>query len=159
MRRFTHLAAGLCLMLGLAGIACDDNNGDRSTFAAPSLSGANEVPPTGSTAVGSASFDVQGGTVTYTLELHGITNVTAAHIHLGAVAGNGPVAVNLFTGPTTGPVDGVLVQSTFSAADIQGGLSLESLLDQMRNNITYVNVHTTAFPDGEIRGQIQAVNQ
>jgi hypothetical protein len=161
MRRFTHLATSLCLILGLAAVGCDDdddNNDDgRTTFAVASMTGANEVPPNASTAQGSASFDLAGGTVTYSIQLQGITDVIAAHIHLGAAGGNGPVVVNLFTGPTTGPVDGILVQSTFSAADVDSSTSFESLIEQMRNRGAYVNVHTTAFPDGEVRGQIEVV--
>src|SRR5262245_11558819 len=122
MRRSIHLVASLCLILGLFAVGCsDDNNDGRTTFAVTSMSGANEIPPNGSTAVGSATFDQSGTTVTYAVEVHGLTEVTAAHIHLGAVGGNGPVVVNLFTGPTTGPVNGMLVQSTFTAADVANG--------------------------------------
>ncbi|MBI4419614.1 MAG: CHRD domain-containing protein, partial [Gemmatimonadetes bacterium] len=39
-------------------------------------------------------------------------------------------------------------------ADITG-LSLDSLLVRMRNGSVYVNVHTTNFTGGEIRGQVQ----
>lgn len=160
MRRFTHLATSLCLVLALVAIGCNDDettDDGRTTFAVTSMTGANEVPPNASTARGSASFDLAGGTVSYSIDLRGITAVTAAHIHLGAAASNGPVVVNLFTGPTTGPVDGILVQSTFAAADVATGTSFESLIEQMRNGGAYVNVHTTAFPDGAIRGQIAVV--
>jgi hypothetical protein len=160
MRRFSHLATSLCLILGLAAVGCDDdddNNDDRTTFGVASMTGANEVPPNASTAQGSASFDLAGGTVTYSIQLQNITEVTAAHIHLGAAGANGPVVVALFTGPTTGPVSGLLVQSTFSAADVASGTSFESLIEQMRNRGAYVNVHSNAFPDGEIRGQIEVV--
>jgi hypothetical protein len=159
MRRSIHLAAPLCLILGLVAAGCsDDNNSDgNTTFAVTSMSGSNEIPPNSSTARGSATFDQSGTTVTYAVEVHGLTEVTAAHIHLGAVGGNGPVVVNLFTGPTTGPVDGILVQSTFTAADVATGTTFDSLLEQMRNGTAYVNVHTIANPNGEIRGQIAMV--
>lgn len=49
-------------------------------------------------------------------------------------------------------VNGILVQGTLTAADARG-ISFEQLLDEMRAGNAYVNVHTTQYPAGEIRGQ------
>jgi len=57
-------------------------------------------------------------------------------------------------GPTTGSVDGNLVQATFTSSDVTG-VAFNDLLNEMRNGNAYVNVHTTTFPAGEIRGQLQ----
>ena len=85
--------------------------------------------------------------------------VTAAHIHLGKVGENGSVVVVLFEqlDNATGPVDGTFAQANFTAADLQGpmqGKGISDLVRAMQNGGTYTNVHTVAFPDGEIRGQI-----
>jgi hypothetical protein len=37
------------------------------------------------------------------------------------------------------------------------GISMDSLLVPMRNGNAYVNVHTSAYPSGELRGQISKV--
>jgi hypothetical protein len=37
--------------------------------------------------------------------------------------------------------------------------SFEELVRAMRSGVTYVNVHTTRWPDGEIRGQIADHNE
>jgi hypothetical protein len=57
----------------------------------------------------------------------------------------------------TGTVNGVLAQGSFTSAQINpnANLSMDALLELMRNGRTYVNVHTTAHAAGEIRGQIQ----
>lgn len=53
---------------------------------------------------------------------------------------------------------GVLARGTTSAAEVvpSAASSLEELLELMRSGGTYVNVHTNAYPNGEIRGQIVA---
>ena len=68
--------------------------------------------------------------------------------------------VSLFNTQTpTGSLSGVLANGTFSTTNIQlPGVSFDSLLTLMRLGRTYVNVHTTANPDGEIRGQIEPVS-
>jgi hypothetical protein len=151
MRR-SALAVSLCCILALGFAGCDSDE-DTENFIA-TLTGAAEVPPTGSTATGSATIERDGNTVTFDVEVSGITAVTMAHIHSGAAGVNGPIRVNLFLGPTTGALTGQLVEGSFSTSDVMG-ISYEALLAELRAGTAYVNVHTTAFPAGEIRGQVQ----
>lgn len=113
------------------------------TFKA-TLNGANEVPPTTSTATGTATFKYDtlthklSGTVTFS----GMT-ATASHIHKGDTAVAGPVVIPLDVDPpVTSPItlEPTTLDST-QRADLMNGLY-------------YVNVHSEAFPAGEIRGQL-----
>lgn len=144
--------------------ACQTDALEIETFDAP-LSGASEVPPRTTPALGAASFQAVGGRVSWTLEATGLTNVTAAHIHgpasLTETAG---VIVTLLP---SGPFDGT---ASGSFDDVDAGSSavttMEALLQLMRSGQAYVNVHTSDgvdppntgpgdFPGGEIRGQIR----
>lgn len=124
------------------------------------LSGSEVVPPVQTSATGQATFtvDFTGAGVGYKLEVTDLQDVTAAHIHAGAKGVNGPVVVPLFNGPAkTGPFTGVLAEGTITPADLKGdlqGKGLPDLLVLMQGGGLYVNVHTKANPDGEIRGQI-----
>jgi hypothetical protein len=129
------------------------------------LTGDAVVPPVSTQASGTFSLFVEGGPsptgqvrISYELAVQGIREVTAAHIHLGAKGAEGEAVVPLFTGPTkTGAFTGVLAQGAILASDLTGSLagkSLSDLLAAMQAGEAYVNVHTTAFPNGEIRGQI-----
>jgi hypothetical protein len=123
------------------------------------LSGQNEIPPVTTSASGLATFavivDATGKRITYSLEATTITGITAAHIHNGdATTAAGPVVVTLFsTSPPTGPVNGKFADGTIRTDDVQG-MSLEELLNKMRDSTVYVNVHTTTYGGGEIRGQV-----
>jgi hypothetical protein len=150
MRR-SALAGSLCLLLALGLAGCDDE-ADAEKFSA-TLSSANEVPSNPSTATGSATFEIEGTNVRFDLNVSGVTAVTMAHIHSGAAGANGPIRVNLFTGPTTGALTGTLASGTFTAADVQT-ITFDALLAELRAGTAYVNVHTTAQPAGEIRGQV-----
>jgi hypothetical protein len=146
------------------GADCDDDPTGieaEADFEA-SLTGAAERPnPVTTSAVGSAFFDVQGSTVRFRIEVENIQNVTAAHIHVGGTAVAGPIVVTLFEAGTSRPsftARGVLAESTFTQADIEavGGIAtLDQLLTAMAAGGTYVNVHTTQNPAGEIRGQVE----
>jgi CHRD domain len=35
---------------------------------------------------------------------------------------------------------------------------LEALIDLMNQNMTYINIHTTQFPEGELRGTLKPTN-
>jgi hypothetical protein len=90
--------------------------------------------------------------------------VTGAHIHLGRAATTGGIVIHFCgTGgkPACPAIPGAL-QGTATAADVvavaaQGVAAgdLAAVIRAMRRGDTYVNVHTTTFPGGEIRGQIE----
>jgi glucose/arabinose dehydrogenase len=122
------------------------------------LNGDGEVPPVETGAQGQASFTVDAAmsVLDYKLIVANIENVVASHIHCAAPGVNGPVGVTLFSGGPVSP-DGVLAQGAITAPDPGNGCSwttLEQVVTAMRNGLAYVNVHTTAHPPGEIRGQI-----
>ena len=58
----------------------------------------------------------------------------------------------------TGQTNAVLSEGTISSSDLEGPMEdrdISDLVLAMSNGVTYVNVHTEANPDGEIRGQIK----
>jgi hypothetical protein len=132
------------------------------------LSAANEVPPAVSNGQGQAVFELNedGTALHYKLNVANTKNITQSHIHCGEAGVNGPVVVFLFGFDAAGVnKNGVLAEGTItsesiiprdSSATCVGGLnSFEMLLERMRNGGAYVNVHTLAYPGGEIRGQIE----
>lgn len=107
------------------------------------LRGSQEVPPTASTALGSATVLVNpvNRQMTAGVTTSGIAG-TAAHIHEAAPGVNGPILIPLaesVTGSGIWTASAILTEAQFTA--LQAG------------NL-YFNVHSAAFPNGEIRGQI-----
>jgi hypothetical protein len=132
------------------------------------LSGDEEVPPVDTLAQGQALFRLNKDDTElhYRLIIANIEGVTQAHIHCGAVGVNGPVVVFLFGFDPEGvTLNGILATGTITPDDViprpdsaecpDGVADLDELLAKMRSGDTYVNVHTLAFPGGEIRGQIR----
>jgi hypothetical protein len=156
MRQLRPLSLGsLCLLLALGAPGCNDD--DPSAFTA-TLAASSEVPPNSSSATGTATLSYDGdSSVQFRIEVHSIADVTGAHIHSGAQGTNGSVRVTLFDDALSGAVDGELVQGSFGPADVEAGMSFDSLLEEMRTGEAYVNVHTATHPDGEIRGQVRLV--
>lgn len=153
------LVAGLTL-----GGECDDDDPvgplDDPEFEA-NLTGAAERPdPVVTDASGEAGVDFDVDEIRYFIDLEDITDVTLAHIHVGDANTAGPIVVELFNAggtPVSFTTRGTLVDDAFTEADIQvaGGIeTLEDLLDAMEAGNTYVNVHTSANPTGEVRGQL-----
>lgn len=128
------------------------------------LDGANEVPAVMTEARGAAHFQLSkdGAEVTYWLFVKDIENVTMAHIHLAPAGENGPVVVWLYPEAPPpqlieGTFTGVLATGTFGAEDLVGplaGMTLDDRMEQLGPEDAYVNVHTSANPGGEIRGQL-----
>jgi hypothetical protein len=121
------------------------------------LVGDQETPPNASLAQGEVIMHLNAdGTVSYKLIVANINNVLMAHIHVAPRGVAGPIVQWLY--PTSGPpphllpgrTDGILAQGTFTP----GG----ALLAAIENGDAYVNVHTTALPAGEIRGQLRAAH-
>ena len=118
----------------------------------------NEVPPVNSTAEGVATFKVKDDAITTKINLTGIKDVTMAHIHAGKNGENGDPIVDLLkTGEKDKTPGGVAIKGNFTASDFEGsmkGKALSDLQSAMGTNGTYVNIHTSDHPNGEIRGQI-----
>ena len=119
------------------------------------LSGAEQTTPVTTDASGAAGFSwsADGTSLDYVVIVNKLVDATGAHIHSGAAGTDGPVLATLF-GPHTGKdVDGILQRGTITESDLASG-TMADLAQAMRNDMTYVNVHTVANPAGEIRGQI-----
>jgi hypothetical protein len=133
------------------------------------MSGANEVPPTGSSATGLSTLSLTGDLLTVDVTFSGLTGgpANAAHIHCCAPPGsNAPVAVPFTSFPSassgtyTNTFD-LTLASTYTSAFLaaEGGTvagAEAALLLGLNNYQTYTNIHNATFPGGEIRGWIVA---
>ncbi len=128
------------------------------------LSNAEEVPRNNSTATGIASFTVVPAGVQYWISVYGLQNTQMGHIHIGAAGQNGAVAVWLYPAAPPpvlipGATSNMIGSGTITPANFAGGplagQPLSALINAMNAGNAYANVHTTAFPGGEIRGQIR----
>jgi hypothetical protein len=107
------------------------------------LKGTSEVPPADSAGSGSGDITVDTATkkLTYTVTSSGLSgDATAAHFH-------GPAA----PGENAGPVVDISAAIASGSADI----TAQHLAD-LQAGKWYLNIHTKKFPDGEIRGQLEA---
>lgn len=130
---------------------------------APSLlaqmNGTNERPTANSsTANGAALFVRTGSSVSYTVTYQGIASApTGLHIHAPASAEQASgIIVDLLTTPlpsTSGVLTGTFTATSIRSIGGQPPISLDSLFSLMQSGTAYVNVHSSAFPGGEIRGQ------
>jgi hypothetical protein len=145
-------------MFGVIGIAYAQGDGVFLAW----LTGADEVPPVETDAIGISIIKVNRTqrAVHYTILVHDIEEVIAAHIHCAPPGVNGPVGVTLFGGETVTP-DNLLVSGRFRAPDPGNGCewtTLSDVLSAISSGNAYVNVHTTANPGGEIRGQVEPLS-
>jgi hypothetical protein len=106
------------------------------------LKGSTEVPPVQTSATGTADITYDSATknLSWTIEHTGLSgDVTAAHFH-------GPAAVGVNAPPVV-PIDmSALAKGSATLDDAQATDLSEGRL--------YLNLHTAANPDGEIRGQV-----
>jgi len=132
------------------------------------LSGDEEVPPRVTDANGGLTVRLSddGQTMYYTLVVKDIRDIVQAHIHMAAKGVNGSIIVWLFPSaranavvlpPNGGPVRELVYSGQFTAADFRSpfaGQPMSVLVDAIQAGNAYGNVHTTTFPGGEIRGQL-----
>ncbi len=150
-------------------------DGDSSSIR-ERLSGYQEDPLTLST-TGTGRFAATVNTATqeihYRLSYSGLEgNVLQAHIHLGQRAQSGGISVFLCTNLGNGPagtqpcpaapatITGVLRPADVigpGAAPTAQGITagqFSELVKAIRSEVTYVNVHSSLYPGGEIRAQL-----
>lgn len=119
-----------------------------------SLDAFNEVPVATSPAVGGLKLELNGDQLTVTGAFSGLTgefdpNIGGgAHLHLGAPGENGGVdiAINATTAADN-------LSGAFEAVGNTYTLTEEQIVTLTAGNY-YANLHTTAYPGGELRGQV-----
>lgn len=134
MRSHGGLALPGCLCLALASFA------NAATYRTVALLTPLEAGVTASSAVGVASVTVDdvSNSVTVATTYYGLTStVTNSHFHSGVIGTNGGVLV---------PVGNTSAGSGIAAS--------ASAIAMLLNGSAYFNVHTTAYPSGELRGQV-----
>lgn len=137
-------STAFALLLGaltVSGCKKEDEPAKETVELTANVNGQQEVPANASTASGTmtGTYNKTTRVLTYTVTYQGITPA-AGHIHQAAPGANGPVMVPFSS--IASPITGT---ATLSQADG----------DALLAGNAYVNLHTQAFPGGEIRGNIR----
>jgi hypothetical protein len=163
------LAAGGTLAAGKDG---SPGKGHGAAGFHAKLTGYQEVPAIATTGRGrfTAHLSASGSEIRWALRYRDLeTPVQQAHIHFAQPDVNGGVSAFLCSNLPEAPADvqdcpaaPARITGVIAAADVVGPAAqgiepgeLDELLRAMRAGVTYANVHTDAFPDGEIRGQVR----
>ena len=170
MKKALSFLGTIVMVVTLYGVA----KADQVAFVT-TLTGSQEVPPTGSPGIGSALviLDTATNMLTVNVSFAGLISPTiASHIHCCTLPGANAMvatAVPTFPGFPLGVTTGTYLQtfdltlaSTYNPAFItaHGGTvagAQAALIAGLLSGQTYLNIHTSQFPGGEIRGQLQAV--
>ncbi|HEX9616072.1 MAG TPA: CHRD domain-containing protein, partial [Anaerolineales bacterium] len=115
------------------------------------LTGRDEVPPVMTDAASAARFTLseEMNSLHYEIAVVNIEDITAAHLHPGFRGEEGPPEITIYS--PTDPRD-------FDPENPLSGdasLTAEQLLDLLVGGY-YLNIHTSAYPEGEIRGQVES---
>jgi hypothetical protein len=172
-KRISFSAFGAALLAAFALTAHDDRDGEKLHA---SLIGFQEVPAIASTGTATFRARIADDDLSFDWELtfSGFTTadpVTQSHIHVGQKAVAGAIVIFLCTNlgnaappgvtvaacPTTaGTVTGTATAANVIGVPAQGVAAgdFATVLQAIRAGVAYANIHTTAHPPGEIRGQI-----
>jgi hypothetical protein len=136
-RLFVAAAAALVLVLPAVGLAAA-----RGTVLSTKLRGSAEAAKGSPTGSGTATItlDTKKSKACWTLSVHGIGKPLSAHVHKGPVGKAGPVVIPLGAGFTTKGCVSAPAKTLAAVAKKPGDY--------------YVNVHTTKYLNGAIRGQL-----
>lgn len=166
-------AAGV-LAVGAVANAHDGKAKGKAYTVTARLSGYNETPLALSTS-GQGSIrlriDPRAQTIRYTVRWANLEGgVTQSHIHFGSPSQTGGISAFLCTNlgngpagtpacPTTNPgeASGVITAAQVIGPSAQGISAGEfaELLTAINADSTYANVHSTLYPGGEIRSQLE----
>jgi hypothetical protein len=145
--------AALAVMLWMAGDA-------RAGSFVAALSGLDEVPPTSSTGTGSASvsLDVSLDTITVNLSFSGLLGPESG-VSIDGPAPPGIEALSsLYTLDVQPPGDlsGTVSNQVITLTDL-GTYTVSQQISDLESGLWYINIQSTVFFEGEIRGQLGTV--
>ena len=126
-------------------MACDkedDKVDDNIVIYKAMLKGSDEVPSNASTANGTTILTFNKDTKKFNAvtTYSGLTPM-GGHIHMAAKGANGPV-IYPFGDNLSSPIT------------YQSGVLTDEQVKALMDEMLYSNLHTTAYPGGEIRGQL-----
>src|SRR5262245_22279694 len=179
MRRkgiFAALAVGAAA-LAVAAYALAGGSGPGFNHLSASMSGYQEVPAVSSTGTADFTADVakDGQSIDWQLTYSGLEGaVQQSHIHFGQRSINGGISVFLCTNLGNGPAgtqpcpQSGTISGTITPADVSPNIPAtagartqgintgewDALLRAIDAGKTYANIHTTTWPGGEIRAQL-----
>lgn len=154
-------------LFALAG--CGGSDGVTAPTRAPSerfsatLTGASVVPANASVNTGSITFETASdSTLAFSLSVSNMDGITQAHLHTAAAGANGATLVWLLpvngtsAQPASVELSGVIAIGDIDPTWVRGTprLAMDSVKTLMRTGRLYVDVHSSAFVNGEIRGQV-----
>ncbi len=152
-----RLRIGLAALVAVIGtalvfaVASSGQDPDDAVAFAAKLTGAKEKPSAGDKdGIGSFTAVTTTKGLCYAIVVDGIKKPTMAHIHKGSKSVAGPISITLKT-PKTG--------SNGTVSGCISGSANEDAITALLGNPKgyYVNVHTSDFPNGAIRGQLVTV--
>jgi CHRD domain len=158
--------AATAAAIGVAtGASAHPSRGNDAVALRAYLTGFQEVPSLNSPGRAILRATMTPSQITYTLTYANLSAPpTMAHIHVGQPGVDGGVSVFFCGGggkPACPTTTSGTVTGTIGAADVIGPTAqgfqagdLASLERAIRAGVTYTNMHTPTFPNGEIRGQI-----
>jgi hypothetical protein len=156
-RDFILVAVALASLI-VVGTAATQSYAQNEKYRAK-LDGNNEVPPVNTTAEGVINFKSTDSSMSWKMNITGITDATGAHIHKAKNGTNGDVVVDLLkVSKHSNTPQGMVMRGNITDSSLTGpmkGKTVADLKTAMANGDTYVNVHTKDHPKGEIRGQVK----
>jgi hypothetical protein len=186
LRRILLLTAAPALMLIAVNTPADSGHNRQNRRIVAELKPSEEVPALSSPAASGrfkATIDEENQTISYELSYQGLeAPALQSHIHVGQRSVNGGISVFLCGNAPTVPPATVpqppacppgpaTVTGELTAANIIGPTAqgvdptsatvneFDQLVELLRDELAYVNVHTSRFPGGEIRGQVGFVQK
>ena len=169
----TAAAAAAVVAVGVTGSALAGGFQFNAT-----ATSAEEIPPPGVVVVSDAEakvnikLDRANDSATYILRVtEPIENLTQSHLHRGAPGVNGPVAIFLYPAAPPmqlipGTTEGIVRKGEWTQANlcytptapycVNGVGNWDAFIADLEAGNLYLNLHTTAYPPGEIRGQVHA---
>jgi hypothetical protein len=160
MTKRSIFAAGATLLLTL--VAATSASAQIIRLSAK-LSGANETPAkvvTGAFGGVECTVDIgKGGEINCTGSVFNLpSGATVGHIHVGGVDVSGPTVCDANVPPNIsndfGFTIGPCTSSSIRLRPDQGIRSFEDFVQAVLGENTYVNVHSSVNPGGEVRGQL-----